>query len=350
MATEKHKELSGFIKEIHNRLRRESQLYGSEEAWNRHLSRTRDLQNYADSMKELATAHWTQSHNSLHKNPSTHCRIHWIKKQCYKYYFEKGKDKYDEREQFISFKIEGQGSSILPTTSTFSPPGENDCLSPRIRILDVGSCYNPLGDDGNFDVTPIDLAPYSNHVLKCDFLDVSVGKTTETKDNQEVISLGRNNYDVCVFSLLLEYLPSPDQRFHCCKKAYDILKPGGLLIIITPDSKHVGANAKIMKSWRFVLAHLGFMRITYEKLTHIHCISFRKCFDKKVAARWAEMQNFDKDKSLFNSLNKIFIPQDFQEIKEIKSFCVEGEKGTFYSESEKSIGFGELPEFFDGIN
>lgn len=288
-------------------------------------------------MKELATSHWTKNRDPLHKNISTHCRIQWIKRQCHSYYFEGGKRKYDEREVSISAKIG------VPTSPTFSPEIEDTMFCSKIKIIDVGSCYNPLGDDKNFAVTPIDLAPYSNQVFKCDFLKVPAGETTEFKGSREIIQLQRNNYDVCVFSLLLEYLPSPEQRFHCCSKSYEVLKPGGLLIIITPDSKHVGANAKIMKSWRFVLSHLGFMRVAYEKLKHLHCITFRKCFDKNVAIRWADMQISEKDHFLFNSLDKVFIPQDFQ--KMISAEVREPESVT--SEAEKSSGFEELPEFID---
>ncbi|XP_063978564.1 S-adenosylmethionine sensor upstream of mTORC1 [Diachasmimorpha longicaudata] len=344
MASEEHKKLSTFIKETHSRLRQECQVYGPKEAWNRHLSRTKDLQNYAESMKELATSHWTQNSDPLRKNISTHCRIQWIKRQCYNYYLEGGKGKYDQREVSISAKIETPTSPPSRRPLTSSPRAPDELLPSKIKIIDVGSCYNPLGDDESFDVTAIDLAPYSTQVLKCDFLDVVIGNTTEVRDNRELVQLEKNYYDVCVFSLLLEYLPSPDQRFHCCEKAHDILKPGGLLIIVTPDSKHVGANARIMKSWRFVLSHLGFMRIAYEKLKHVHCICFRKCFDEAVAARWAQIQVLEREDLLFKALDKIFIPQDFQEIKAEDD---QEEREIFSSASENCKGFQELPEFFD---
>lgn len=43
IASEKHKELAGLIKNTHNRLREESKIYGANEAWSRHLARTKDL-------------------------------------------------------------------------------------------------------------------------------------------------------------------------------------------------------------------------------------------------------------------------------------------------------------------
>jgi len=83
-------------------------------------------------------------------------------------------------------------------------------------------------------------------------------------------------FDVVVFSLLLEYLPSPTQRWASCKKAHRLLTPEGLLVIITPDSKAAHSNSKVMKSWRTALAALGLTRVCYEKLLHAHCMAFCK--------------------------------------------------------------------------
>lgn len=182
----------------------------------------------------------------------------------------------------------------------------------KVKLLDVGSCYNPFRNVEIFDVTAIDLAPSCDEVLQCDFLSLQVGSENIFSENEkQVVQLTAVSFDTIVFCLLLEYLPSPEQRYACCEKAYDLLKNGGLLLIITPDSKHVGANAKFMKSWRHVLSHLGFMRIKYEKLPHAHCLAFRKCFYKEVAIRWASLQKFSTEDQLFRYKNKIFIPQDF---------------------------------------
>ncbi|CAG5046228.1 unnamed protein product [Parnassius apollo] len=94
-------------------------------------------------------------------------------------------------------------------------------------------------------------------------------------------------------------------RIEACKRAYYVLKPGGLLIINTPDSKHVGANSKLMKCWRYTLACLGFSRIKYEKFKHMHCLAFRKSLDKEIPRRWVKLC---KEPYMEFSLK---IPQDF---------------------------------------
>lgn len=48
--------------------------------------------------------------------------------------------------------------------------------------------------------------------------------------------LPRCSFHTVVFSLLLEYLPSPYQRWLCCTKAHELLQHNGLLVIVTPDS------------------------------------------------------------------------------------------------------------------
>jgi 25S rRNA (adenine2142-N1)-methyltransferase len=62
-----------------------------------------------------------------------------------------------------------------------------------------------------------------------------------------VEALPAQAFDVVIFSLLLSYMPSPRQRFACCAKARQVLKTNGLLLIITPDSNHVG---KVRSSFR----------------------------------------------------------------------------------------------------
>ncbi|CAD6230528.1 GSCOCG00006803001-RA-CDS [Cotesia congregata] len=344
MASEEHKKLAALIKETHNRLREDYRKYGSNEAWKRHLARTDDLQNYAVSMQQLATNHWSINNNIKQVTDKSNCRIRWIKNRCYEYFFGGGKSKYYERERDIIKKLNLDDLNDLPEESLSK---DNKVVNERkIKMLDVGSCYNPFADDENLDVTAIDLVPASDQVFQCDFLNVNLGdETLLSKDNKSVIEFEKKSFDVCIFSLLLEYFPCPEQRFRCCEKAYELLKDSGLLIIITPDSKHVNANAKIMKSWRYVLANLGFMRITYEKLQHIHCICYRRCVKKDTAVRWVTLQkNLSVDDVLFNSNGKIFIPQDFQTV------CVEDkDKASNVKVAKEDLAdvFNELPDVID---
>ncbi|XP_029169576.1 S-adenosylmethionine sensor upstream of mTORC1-like isoform X2 [Nylanderia fulva] len=339
MATEEHKRLADVVKETHALLRTEYHQYGAEVAWERHMARN-DVLQYATSMQKLATKYWKENDS---KN-GTYCRMLWIRTQCKEYFLNGGKEKYDKRERDIYAKMTGKKLDESCTNNSDEDICMEDHLKnePKISVLDVGSCYNPLSVDEAFDVTAIDLIPDSTGgIFRCDFLNVAIGEERIlSRDAREIYQLAARSFDAVVFSLLLEYLPCPEQRYNCCRNAYDVLKIGGLLLIVSPDSKHVGANARLMKSWRYTLSRLGFMRIKYEKLRHIHCLAFRKCACKDVATRWCELQRFSQDDRKYISETEIFIPQDFQTI------CFEeerGEKSVEYNETDLASTFSELP-------
>lgn len=140
---------------------------------------------------------------------------------------------------------------------------------------------------------------------------------------QEISTLPGSFYDVVIFSLFLEYLPSPSQRLACCHKAYRLLKPGGILVLITPDSKHQNANAHLYKLWRLSLGFLGFSRVKYEKCKHFHGLLVRKALCRDAYVKDAERQlesvrsvrvkgkfaGIDYDKVKY----EMYIPQDFKE-------------------------------------
>ncbi|XP_033330033.2 S-adenosylmethionine sensor upstream of TORC1 [Megalopta genalis] len=338
MATEEHKYLADIIKATHATLREEAQKYGPEIAWERHIACKDILQKYASSMQKLATTYWEENNSTSIK--ATLCRVQWVKSQCEKYFLNGGLQKYNEREEDIKKKMNIDFVQTDDCVNNVLQSSNFVDTTQKITLLDVGSCYNPFVTLTIFDVTAIDLNSIPGQVLRCDFLNVKVGKEKRfSADKQELLQLPKDSYNVVVFSLFLEYLPCPKQRYICCEKAYDILQSGGILFIISPDSKHVGANAKLIKSWRYVLSKLGFMRIKYEKLKHIHCLIFRKCISKQVAVRWADMQTTAKNDPLYQDDVAFFIPQDFR-----NTSCEDiHEEKEIYSSVEKTCMFNELP-------
>lgn len=157
-------------------------------------------------------------------------------------------------------------------------------------------------------------------VMRCDFLSVPVisanmptnvlqncynyledSHNTHDSSSREVISLTACSFEVVVFSLLLEYLPSPLQRWQSCRKAHDVLANHGLLVIVTPDSHAVHRNAHLMRSWKQTIEAIGFRRWRYEKLEHLHCMAFRKV--QRTAVEIADSQRV------------LHIPQDFTQLK-----------------------------------
>ncbi|XP_023012783.2 S-adenosylmethionine sensor upstream of TORC1 [Leptinotarsa decemlineata] len=312
-------ELADFIKNVHKQLREKYKLL-AEEAWENHCADEICLKQYAAAMKELATNHWE-------KNSKDVTRIIWTYNISNDYF---AKDIFNQRtkEFGVAEKID---LKIQP---------HSEKVKTSFKLLDVGSCYNPFNQFDCFEVIAIDIAPAVSDVIHCDFLKLEVGGET-TYFNNKLVKLPNDYFDIIVFSLFLEYLPSPSQRKVCCEKAYRLLSTEGILVLITPDSNHIGSNSKVIKSWQFILAEIGFSRIKYEKLSHLHCMAFRKAFSKKITRRWAELH---RKKQVYD---QIYIPQDFSTT--LKS--VTTEKVTNKSSTTREIlNFIEELPFCDSIS
>lgn len=152
-------------------------------------------------------------------------------------------------------------------------------------------------------------------VHQCDFINITIQPSLQDETALHgflcklplvVNSLPEESFDVVLFSLLLEYLPSPEPRWLCCNNAHKLLKLNGLLLIITPDSKHVNHNAHQMKSWKMAIEFIGFRRWRYVKLKHLHCMAFRKTQTKKPYCSKCNSSDLVKN----NWRDMLYIPQD----------------------------------------
>ncbi len=116
-------------------------------------------------------------------------------------------------------------------------PSSNNSNDNKIRLLDVGSCYNPLqkhaGLKRAFTAHCIDLAPAHPSVMKADFLQLKGHSKNNMqpiampeklgKENNEgskhLYSLPEHSYDVITMSLVLSYLASASQRRRMIQQA-----------------------------------------------------------------------------------------------------------------------------------
>lgn len=287
-AEEEHIKLSDYIKSIHKDLREASKIHGAEEAWKTHLKDKEKLETYAKTMRDLSLNHWKK------RNTGNEDRIQWTI-TCCEEYFNKIVQLRDKELRIIErLKIDG---CEIEETWKYLTVGE------KISVLDVGSCGNFFKHYEKFEITAIDIAPSSSDVYNCDFISVPINDELIIDDGK-IKELKKSSFDVVIFSLLLEYMPSSDQRIKCCQQAYQALKTEGILIIITPDSKNQHKNMKLLKTWRWVLAQMGFRRIKIEKLMNLSCLAFRKSLIKEIPSKWAETHG----ESYME--HKLEIPQD----------------------------------------
>eukprot|EP00754_Rhynchopus_humris_P043089 Rhum_TRINITY_DN2974_c0_g1::Rhum_TRINITY_DN2974_c0_g1_i1::g.9074::m.9074 len=155
--------------------------------------------------------------------------------------------------------------------------------SARIKLLDVGSCYNPFAESPlseGMDVLPIDLCPVpSSSVFKGDFSSMPF----ETLEQQYLLNASTNTvaklkicgFDVVAFCLVLSYMPCPRMRFRCLEQAFTALRLNGLLVIVT--TKTVGKkDLSWLKPWHATLTALSFVKVAQEIKQKIVCMAYRK--------------------------------------------------------------------------
>lgn len=347
VASAEHQRLAHTIKQVHKRLRADTQQLGAQRAWSEHLRDSAQLRQYSHAMHTLATQFWDPNTSGLagqrtRSSTSTeHNRIAWSVRFCAEYFGACVGDVIVEanatpvatdsptlmmlqrkRERRIADQMNANSEAGVEHNQ---PDDDDDNVwtpnaDAKLRLLDVGSCYNPFGRYESFDVTAIDIAPAADSaVQQCDFLSLRIGDSSPTESlppaetSAPTVHLPAGHFDVVVFSLLLEYMPTSAQRLQCCRNAYELLRPEGVLIVITPDSKHVGANARLLKTWRYALALMGFSRVRFEKLQHLSCMAFRRSPRRRVAQRWAQLH-----REAYMSV-AMPIPQDGLELGECES-------------------------------
>jgi len=307
--SDEHIRLADSIKRVHAGLRQK--LRAGEEfdqVWKEHLENEDVLKNYSNAMKTLATKHWKKLES---ENEDT-SRILWTKTKILDYYFNGGlnnqiirdtnrlkrhTEKYPE-EIYLTKNVEEEKETRFE---------EKD--NGRIKLLDVGSCYNPFSQFREFEVTGLDIAPsYEHGVYKADFLTLNISDTSEFCE-RSVLSLSRNSFDAVVFSFLLEYLPSPAPRYESCVKARHLLKENGILVILTPDSCHQQRNNSIIRGWKQALLQIGYQQVYYEKKQHFHGLVFRKLDDFQHSLAVVEA-GLDAHEEVDIISAKFIIPQD----------------------------------------
>ncbi|KFM59263.1 hypothetical protein X975_22064, partial [Stegodyphus mimosarum] len=316
MTSDEHKELVNLIRGVHNKLRKSLSISGDpDKVWDEHLNEEDLRKQYSSAMWKLATQIWNKNEKE--------CRIKWTYRTCMDYFYHGGLKK----SLLRAMKLAKCPISDL----NYSLTDTNEYLGRKLQLLDVGSCYNPFSQFPQFSCVAIDLTPATEDVMQCDFLTVDILEkpTGENSTISYKPCFHTESFDIIVFSLVLEYIPAPKQRAVFCVKAWKLLKQNGLCVIITPDSKNVHHNAPMMKSWKSALERIGFFRVKYDKLQHLHCMAFRKMQSSHIY-----------DSSFYDSISELlYIPQDFTLYSETEvAERTEAEDFDIYS------GFLELPE------
>jgi len=247
--------------------------------WENHCKDENLLKQYATAMKNVAISKWDVK-------SSGQDRIKWCIDICKEYFHGKGLLKQLQKD-FRRFEYYMKDKSQFfcgPTPFDRIEVAEEpkiEVYQSEIKLLDVGSCYNPFKKVERFQTIAIDLHPATEDVycadfLKLKFVDEKEFQLPQVNEDQHLTNLPFHHFQVVVFSLLLTYIPCPHTRWRMCKRAHQLLKTNGLLLIITPDSNCVNKRAHLTQQWCQAIQQIGFQRIHYSKSPHLHHFAFRK--------------------------------------------------------------------------
>ncbi|XP_054488287.2 S-adenosylmethionine sensor upstream of mTORC1 [Agelaius phoeniceus] len=343
--------LSGVVKSVHRRLRKKYREVGDfDKIWREHCEDEETLCEYAVAMKNLADNHWA-------KTCEGEGRIEWCCSVCREYFQNGGKRKALEKDEKRALLASKSTPALnVPQTPKIEDPLPNFGLTNheavteeflhslgKIRLLDVGSCFNPFLKFEEFLTVGIDIVPAVESVYKCDFLNLQIQQPLQLAQDaidaflkqlkNPIDSLPGELFHVVVFSLLLSYFPSPYQRWICCKKAHELLVLNGLLLVITPDSSHQNRRAMMMKSWKIAIESLGFKRFKYSKFSHMHLMAFRKTSLQTTS-----------DLVSRNYPGMLYIPQDFNSIEDEEYSSTACYVRSDTEDEQLAYGFMELPD------
>lgn len=273
LMSSEHLTLAESIKKVHQQLRHDVKDNPSElveSIWNAHVNNLEKLNEYAQSMRQLAEQHWAEKAHGQ-------TRITWCYETIRDYFFGNGLRRKCERD-----KRKNQSTDICECCC--QKRYENEIQKPR--VLDVGSCYNAFSVYKDLDTIAIDIAPADESVHRFDILRAP-----------QPPLISSHSFDALIFSLVLDYLPTCRQRLSACRIAHELLVCLGLLLIIEPDSS-LRANRE--KSWRQALESIGFGLVSYTKVANLHCLAFRRIRSNCQTTD----DEFERIAQLFN------IPQD----------------------------------------
>lgn len=130
----------------------------------------------------------------------------------------------------------------------------------------TGAAANLLADFG-FNVYSTDISGYAVRLAKKHYPDIKFS----LQDMQELFTRDRN-FDIVVAFDVVEHLKDP---MIALMNAHKILKPGGTIILTTPnDYKHMSndpthINVKKPEAWKKILKRVGFKNIIIKQVSFI---------------------------------------------------------------------------------
>ena len=326
-----------------------------DEAWRRATADGEKLRAYAEAATQIGSRGWVRA------------GIAWMAEQATGFFCERDsardpqlfrlarkaatKLSYDSRGTPLDIEEEAMLRTALrrerasPVDSGGpgnGPSGSSDALavhdslsnawSRPVRLLDVGACGTLFDAHAGIDDTPIDLCPQEGNarVMQCDFLELALsapGSEAEIVPSADfpggcLRSLPAGSFDAVALSLVLSYLPTPQQRGAMIRKARSLLPTPdlprlpttewgadgsvtrgsegqgeaprlsrGLLLIVdtfSVDGRQSNRNGGYVQQWINEIEAEGFVFLRHTVLQRSHALAFASApsgFEQAAAER-----------------------------------------------------------------
>lgn len=127
---------------------------------------------------------------------------------------------------------------------------------PTGKILDIGCAtgfFLEQAQQEGYDVYGVEISDYAAKKAKQKFGDNRIFNSNFDKADIPI-----DNFDIITMSDLLEHVKNPNKLFNKC---YKILKPGGIIMIMTPDTDSLSARIMRKKWSQYKLEHLFYFNL-----------------------------------------------------------------------------------------
>ncbi|EEC20007.1 conserved hypothetical protein, partial [Ixodes scapularis] len=333
-------QLVSVIRGVHEKLRFDYQSTGDEErVWESHCRDAELRKRYADSMLRLATTIWPfrdrieWCHQTLRQVLGSLVAASFCSSECL--------CTVSDADLAAGLTLHSRLKERLIYFSAYT--NRENCFKKHAHGSAwkwcLPQCIPILLKFATFDTKVASVALLQ--LLECDFLklrvtDPSGGRWSPYVLTNPLVELPAASFQAVVMCMVLEYLPSCPQRWTFCRKAAALLRPYGLLLVVTPDSKHQQRNAAMVASWREALGNLGLPKLRYEKRQHLHCMAFYRCGPTRELSENEEAAE----------ARKMYIPQDSRDYVALFSRVAVEERDEA-GDVALGEGFLELPDCVD---
>lgn len=166
-----------------------------ENSWNKILEKKEGLLSYQIAAEAMGSKKWVKESNHFMLDFLVNFYCQGGAARFYFKYNRENNIEIKEKTRLPSLIRKPPTNLKLEESSTTSSTSSSSPLLRPIKILDVGSCYNPIAkfeESEGIEVTALDLSPACSSVIPCDFLGLKVENEDSFSLNENIVEIDEN--------------------------------------------------------------------------------------------------------------------------------------------------------------